>query len=221
MKTASKNLFSEEMLNFLTEIMNIGIGNAAGAFSQLFKCDIEVKLPEVKIIRVSETAFILGEPSSAVICSRMRMIGDASGYIFFAVPQEYKTKLLALARKAMAANKRFKKQKTAGKLDSYIVEEIGNVLAGSYLTAIHDFNKMDIFHTVPEMVIDTIQAIVDESVALLSREYKDVILIKNEFVIGKKNNIMKTFFILMPSFQAIKALVNSIKTAKAKYGYKR
>ena len=40
-------LLTDKEMDFLREMLNIGAGNAAGAFAQMLNCPVDVKIPEI------------------------------------------------------------------------------------------------------------------------------------------------------------------------------
>jgi len=213
-----KEMLSEEQLDFLREMMNIGAGNAATALSQMLHCEMNVEIPVVHVLAPRETPSVLGDPSLPTACVRMGMVGDVTGELYFVVPDEDKVKLIHLTERAMLRGigvsspiHRFSASPLPG-LDLSVVTEIGNILAGVYFTAIHDFCKLNICHSVPTVAIDMIQALLDESIVALSSEVQGIILIENRFVLGE--NHIRTFLLVVAAVQSMKVLVDSIEQAR-------
>ena len=102
-----EKFLSEEQIDFLTEMMNIGAGNAATALSQMLKCEAEMKIPSVRALQSPKVSFLLEDPSLPVACVRMDMVGDVAGNIFFIVPDEQKTKLIRLMERASGMGEKF------------------------------------------------------------------------------------------------------------------
>ena len=205
--------FSEEQLDYLVEMMNIGAGNATTALSHLLQCEVAMKLPGVEVLSAGRVPSALGDPSLPVVCLRMRLVGDLTGSLFFLVPDDQKTRLSDLAEQAMLGPK---KENPDPDRVLAALAEIGNILAGVYLTALHDFCQLNVCHSVPVLAVDMLQALLDESLARQSGEGPAVILIKNEFDIGPEQ--FGTFFLILPSAASVQALVDSMSEAGKMYG---
>jgi len=205
-----EQLLSEEQLDFLTEMMNIGAGNAATALSQMLPSQVNIKIPAVHIAPIIQVSSILGDPSLPVTCVRMGMVGDVSGTMFFVVPEEHKVKLAHLIQRAMPGP-----ENKGTDIDLSVLAEIGNIVAGVYLTAVHDFCKLNVYHTVPALAIDMIQSLLDEALVALSRQVQAAILIENEFIVEKER--IRAFLLVIPSIESVKILVNSIGQARMAY----
>jgi chemotaxis protein CheC len=208
------DLFTEEQLDYLSEMLNIGAGNASTALSHLLRCQVDMKLPGVDVLSPERAASALGDPALPVACLRMKMVGDMAGCLFFIVRDGEKARLAELAENALPGPK---KDQPDPDHTLSILAEIGNILAGVYLTAIHDFCKLNVCHSVPVLAVDMVQSLLDESLALQSSADQMVILVSNEFVIG--DGKVKTFLLIFPSRDSLKALVDSMAVASKMYGY--
>ena len=211
-------LLSEEQLDFLCEMMNIGAGNAATAFSQMLQFEVNIEIPAVRVLPSLKTPSILGDPSFPTACVRMGMVGDVAGDLYFIVPDEDKVNLIHFIERAMLGGigvspliRRFS-DSAVPDLDLSVLTEMGNILAGVYLTAIRDFCRLNIYHSVPTIAIDMIQSLLDESIVALSHEVEAIILIETKFILGE--NHIRTFLLLVPAVQSVKVLVDSIEQAR-------
>lgn len=210
---ANRVLLTDEQLDFLKEVMNIGGGNAATALSQMLGADTEVKTFAVYSLEPRNVPSSLGDPSQNVACVQMELLGEVRGYIFFVVSEDKKAALVHMAEKALTGHIR------TGPLDTSALEEIGNIMAGVYLTAIHDFCKLNIHHTVPVLATDMLQSLLDEAIANMGRQAESLIVVEHEFAILAEGEItaagkhIKSFVLLLPAPESLKTIVDSIKNA--------
>jgi chemotaxis protein CheC len=210
------DLLSEEDLDYLVEMFNIGAGNAATALNQLLTCEVDMRLPGVRVTTPAQATVALGEPGAPVTCMRMRMVGDLTGYMFFVVAEDQKTKMADLAERSMLGPEG--RNPDPGRALG-VLAEIGNILAGVYLTAIHDFCKLQVCHSVPVVAVDMLQALLDEAIATQTGKAQTVLLVTNEFAIDKEH--FRTYLVIFPNGKSINALVDSIKQARELYGFKQ
>ena len=201
-------LFSDEHLDFLREMMNVGAGNAATALSQLLNCQVEMKTPSVRILPALKPVTIFDDPAFPVACVKMSLVGDIRGVLLFVLPEKNKADIIRLAEKAITG----KTTKDSGH-DFSALSEIGNIVAGVYLTSIHDFCKLNIYHSVPSLAIDMVQAIIEEVIADVSLLATSIIVIENEFeIVGKK---IRAFLLIIPPVEFINILADAMKKAMA------
>ncbi len=100
--------------------------------------------------------------------------------------------------------------------DLAVLTEIGNILAGVYTTALHDFCKLSLYTSVPTAAVDMIQSLLDESIAIASREAKTIFLFEHEFSVTGRS--IQAFFLIIPTATGVQALVDSIESARMAYG---
>lgn len=206
---------TEEDLDFLNEIISIGSGNAARALEQLLGAKINVEMPVVRIVTHAQLSSVIGSPAKPVVGVRMGMVGDVAGNLFFIVPDEHKAALIELAEISRPGFVEEKKEP-----DESVFEEIGNIMAGVYLTAIHDFCGLNIYHTVPYMSMDMLLSLMDESIAAKTRAASKFILIESIFKVDSKSRTnVRVFFIIILAIESIKVFLKSIEKARKKmYG---
>ena len=205
-----KQLLSDEQLDFLTEMMNIGAGNAAAALSQMLPSQVNIRIPAVHVVPITQAPSILGDPSLPITCVRMGMVGGVNGDMCFFVPEEHKAKLTRLIQQATPGP-----QNRSADRDLSVLAEVGNITAGVYLTAVHDFCRLNVYHTVPALTIDMLQSLLDEALAGLSRQVQIAIMIENEFIVAEEN--VRAFLIVIPSAESVKILVDSIGQVEMAY----
>ena len=222
-----EQLLSEEQLDFLSEMMNIGAGNAVTALSQMLQCSVDVAIPMVHAIPTTQMPSTLGDPSLPVLCVRMDMLGDVTGDLFFIAPEKYLKTLTHLAEEAtLGAVKEEKRRGVSLPIRQFanvqvsntnlsVLAELGSILAGVYLTAVHDFCKLNIYHSIPMVAIDMIQSLLDESLVMTSRQAQTLIMIENKFIIQKEH--IKTFLMMIPSVESVNIFVNSIDQTRMAY----
>lgn len=202
-----KELLTEEQLDFLREMINVGAGNAAVAFSQMLQCMVDVKIPEIYFFPTSQLPPFLKDPARPFAGVSMNMIGDVNGKLFYLVLDERKERLMEIVQNAAPG---WSKGDIA--VDLLALEEIGNILAGIFLVSIHDFCRLNIYHTVPELRIDMVQALLDESISSTAAGTSQIILIESEFVIKEEN--ISTFFLIIPDRKSIRKFMDSIEDAR-------
>jgi chemotaxis protein CheC len=206
-------LFTEEQMDFVREMMNVGAGNAVTALHQLLKCPVDLTIPRVHVLEVNELPQVLGTPDLIVACAATKMVGDIEGAIFFIVPADNLNNLKDLIKKGQPGFNLFQKQKPGDENSAFI--ETANILCGVYLTAIHDFCKLNIHYTTPVFAVDMLQALLDEALVAASLQIQMAILVENEFEIDRQK--IKTNFIVIPSIASRKPLIEAFGRAKKAY----
>lgn len=153
-------------LDVMKEIGNIGSGNAATALSKMLNKKIGMHVPSVRVVDFEEMMNLVGGPEEIITAVFLRIEGEVPGQMFFILsPEEAES---------------FVKQLTG--IDDFSVidhpdnpmalsalQEIGNILAGSYLSALSDFIGGSLLPSIPLLTIDMAGAILAEGLLEISQ----------------------------------------------------
>ena len=207
-----KHVFTNEELDYLTEMMNIGSGNAGVVLSQLLQARVDIRIPILHIIGNMEDAkVIFQEKTQDMACVKMQMIGDVKGSINFTVAVKQTKKFLLVATKAMTGMDNDLRDRD---YNIAALSEIGNSIADVYLSAIYEFCRLRIFHTVPAYKHLTIGDFFRE---IFSQNLNNrVLLIENELILEKER--LTTYLLLIVSPGGEEKMLGSIKAARGVYG---
>ena len=126
----NKQPFTEEQLDYIREMMNIGAGNAATALQQMLKQPVDLTIPRVQVLPITQIQSIFDHPSLPVVCVKMGMVGDVGGSLFFIVPEEHKERLVSLVKRATPGLSQLKVQ-PPDEMELSALAEIGNILGGT------------------------------------------------------------------------------------------
>ena len=81
------NALTEEHLDALREISNVGMGNAATALSQMVDDRIELHVPSVTLVDIVDVPDLMGGAERAVVGVTMQIHGDACGNVLLVFPE--------------------------------------------------------------------------------------------------------------------------------------
>lgn len=207
-----KNIYTAEQMDFITEMMNIGAGNAAAALSQILQADVRLQTPRVHIVSdLAGVPDIFPALSAGVTGVNMKLVGDIQGDAYFFVTDELRLSLVLMAERAMMGRNALREAAEINEFNLSVLSEIGNILAGVYLNAVYEFCRLGIYHSVPVLIMDTVRSLFDRLFALKGHETSAVVFVKNEFVISERN--IPTWFMLAFCDENINRLMKSIENA--------
>lgn len=175
-------------LDLLKEIGNIGASHAATSLSQLLNRRIELKIPSVRIVPFAEMNDSHAEQH--VAAAYIRVDGGVSGHFFMIFPVALANSLVA----ELVPNGTVFDQ---GMGESAFCE-IGNILCGSYLTALAEFLHVQINQSPPVLAIDMEGAILGEGLIELSLDNDAAIMIDTVIVDKDSRHEIKGEFIFLP-----------------------
>lgn len=170
--------FGAAQLDVLREVGNIGAGHAATALSQLLGKPVDMAVPRVNIVPFDEIAEQVGGPESVIVAIFFRVEGEAPGNLFFILTVNSAKRLLMELLHMESNGDSFTE------LDVSALSEIGNILAGSYLTSLADFTRLSLSPTVPGFTIDMAGAILAHGVLQFGDMGEQALMIETSFFDG-------------------------------------
>lgn len=170
----------EFKMDVLKEVGNIGAGNAATALSRLLDKPIDMAVPKVHLLPFEGIADRVGGPETIVLTVFFRVEGEAPGNLFFILTPEAAKKLLKrLAGLEVESGEGFSEMELSA------VSEIGNILAGSYLSSLADFTHLSMYPTVPALALDMAGAVLSYGLVQFGEMGDDALLIDTTFIEGQ------------------------------------
>lgn len=177
-------------LDVLKEIGNIGAGNAATALAKLLDKRIEMKVPQIRIMKFSEVSDVLGGAETPVVGILLRIQGDISGSMMFILDTPSSRLLVNILM-----GKPLETDLNLDEMTCSVLNEIGNILAGSYLSALSDMTGLKIVPDVPALAMDMAGAILSVPAIEFGKTSDTVLYIENIFMDGQDSVIGDLFLI--------------------------
>ena len=195
--------FDDFQLDVLREIGNIGAGNATTALSKLLQKEIDMKVPQVRVIPFDEIADFVGGAEVVVITVLLRVEGDCPGNMFFILDFPSARNLLH-----QIVGMKQESDEMFSELELSALHEIGNILAGSYLSSLADFTRLNMQPSVPALAIDMAGAILSYGLIELGQSSDFALTIDTAFFEG--NEQVKGHFFLIPDPTSFEKLFSSL-----------
>jgi|SRR5690554_1001457 len=140
--------------DLLTEIGSIGTGHAATALAEMMGRKITITVPTVKLVGFDRVADYVGGPDNVLACVYLEVMGDLPGTVLVMFDEVSAGKLLA-----DLVGERPQDFLSLSPLQKSALQEIGNILAGSYLSALGDFCQQKLLVSVPNLAVDMADAV--------------------------------------------------------------
>ncbi len=168
------NQFSQDHLDVLKEVGNIGAGHAATSLSKLLDRKIDMNIPDVRLVSFNEMMDIAGGAEQVLVSVFLRLEGDVSGSMFFVLPPEQANRMVF----QMTGDENINfVSPPYSEMGVSAINELGNILSGSYLSALSDFTNLSIQPSVPSVSIDMIGAVLSFGLLELSQVSDHAIVI--------------------------------------------
>jgi chemotaxis protein CheC len=180
-------------IDALREIGNIGMGNALTALSQLVNKKINMTVPETRFYPFEEVITRVGGQEELVACVSLRVLGDIQGTAMFVFDEPSTYTLVDLLMGLPEG--------TTSELDEMgqsAVQEVGNVLTGSFASAISTLSQLKLVSTVPVFAFDMLGAVLPSVMIASGRIEDKVLVIKNSIFQSNKEVSGHFFFFSAP-----------------------
>jgi chemotaxis protein CheC len=195
--------FDSVILDVLKEIGNIGAGNAATALAKMISKKVDMKVPLVNVLDFSEVPEILGGPEMEVVGIFFKLEGEIEGSIMFVLDTESAMKLIELLMPGISTD-------GFNEFAFSALQEIGNILAGSYISSLSSLSDLDIKISVPSLALDMAGAILSVPAIHFGLIGDKILMIENEFVEEIEQDSVNGFFILIPEVDSYDTLLGSL-----------
>ncbi|NLM14035.1 MAG: chemotaxis protein CheC [Epulopiscium sp.] len=190
-------------LDVLREIGNIGAGNATTALSKMLNKKVDMGVPKVNILELKNVADILGGPENLVVGILLDVSGEISGMMMFVLEQQSAHVLVnILMERDIHDISEFTE------LDISALQEIGNILTGSYLSSLATLTKLNIISSIPQMAFDMAGAILSVPAIEFGKVGDKVLFIETEFAEGIDH--VTGYFILIPDIDSFEKILMSL-----------
>lgn len=194
---------NDVQLDVLREIGNIGAGNATTALAKLVNLKIDMKVPRVAMVEFPNLAETIGNEEDLMVAVLVTLSVDINGIMMFMMDKKSAKFLIEqmLAGSGMEVSDDF------GEMEMSVVSEIGNIISGSYLTALSTLLNMNIDMSVPYTAVDMAAAIISVPAIEFGKIGDEVLLIQTDF--GDDFDV-NGFFILIPELESYGKILQAL-----------
>ncbi len=187
----------------LKEIGNIGAGNATTALSKMLNVKVDMKVPKVDLLEFKELPDVIGGAENIVAGILLQLEGSIEGMMMFILEEDAAKKIIEMMMQGMG----MKEEDMAG-LEMSALKEVGNIIAGAYLSSLSTLTNMTITSSVPYLAMDMAGAILSVPAIEFGRISDNALLIETEF--GDKDTEVSGYFILIPTLKSYAAILESL-----------
>lgn len=152
-------------LDTLTELGNIGAGNAATALSTMIDKKISIDVPTTHLVSPDKIPDILKFYDMHTVAVIQQLAFDDDCVVLLVLPVEEANKLVRIIAEGQEED-----------LNLELIDELGNIIIGNFLNAISDFTGVTLMSVPPIHVVDLFDAILDIFLAQVTLQNRNAIL---------------------------------------------
>ena len=193
---------NELCMDVLKEIGNIGAGNATTAMAGILGTSLEMMVPKVGLIEASKLSDAICPEEETIVGIFLEVKNDIEGSMIFLMKMPAAHYLV---NKLMMRDQSY--QEPFDEMDLSAMKEIGNIIAGSYLSALSTMTNLKILPSIPYIAVDMAAAILSVPAIQFGQYGDNALFIETEF---GDDVIMDGYFILMPEPDSYQKLLSSL-----------
>lgn len=196
---------NELYMDVLKEIGNIGSGNATTAIASMLDLRLDMKVPKVELLSFQEFGSAISEEEETIVGIYLGLEQDVEGSMMFLMKMDGAHYLV---NRLMGRDPEYREE--FSEMDLSAIKEIGNIIAGSYLSALSGMTNLTISPTVPYVAIDMAAAILSVPACMFGQYGDNALLIETEF---GDDMMIEGYFILLPELDSYDKILTSLGIA--------
>lgn len=201
---------TKEGIEALEKMSHDGAKNASTALSKLIDQQVEIKALAVRAVPIEKISELIGSPEDMVTTVTMEVTGDVGGSIMLIYPKQSAVNIADLL-----AKRKLGTTAQLGELDKSALKESGNIISGSFLSAISNYLKINMVESIPDLASDMLKATMDFAlVKFARRETGEAVAFEIDFEMGTAaaaTDKISAYFVLLLDMESANKVLESLK----------
>lgn len=194
---------TDEEIDMLREAGNIASGNAITSLSKLIGSTLDMNVTQVRIESIQELPEVLGNAEEVIAGMLINVFGDLNAMLLLALETES-----AIGIVGRILGEELKTLEEFDEIDYSVLCETGNILAGSYLSALNILTGLNLDVSTPQMAIDMAGAIL--SYPAIEFVCNDNTMLFIETIFNDVNGLLNGTYILILDNDAYSSVIKSL-----------
>jgi chemotaxis protein CheC len=195
---------SEKQIDALKEVGTVGAGHAAIALSQLLQEKINIAVVRVQVIPSDDFSKLIGGPDILSTAIYIQMLGDMQGGLALVFEREDALTLIDIL-----LHKSGEKSNIITEIGQSALKEAGNIISGSYLSALSQLIPFKIALSVPRFSLDKVVNLIPGIFEEIMKPEKQCLSLVTEFV--ESANRIKGYYLFLPKHEALDKILQGLE----------
>lgn len=193
-------------MDAIREIGSIGTGKAATALSSVLGGEVKMTIPAVHILGYNEALHKLGEPEEIVAAVLKKMSGEINGIMLFILKLDF---INVVLRKLLG--REVQDYRDLNVIEMSAMEEIGNIIISSYISALSSLTDVEIQLSVPDIAVNMLGGILSVPMVEFGYETDKLMIINGKFIVGGK--VLNSDILMLPDINSLNFLMEKLGVA--------
>ena len=199
----------------LKEIGNIGAGNATTALSKMLSIKMDMSVPNVALLPFQDISSVIGSEDQTVVGILLGIEGDIDGMMMFLFDMKSAHHLVNSLMMRDVTTDEDLGAESFTEIEMSALNEIGNIVSGSYLNALSTLTNLKMICTVPSLTVDMVGALLSVPVLYISSlnlsgwkaHLNKLLMIQSEF---GEMDFVTGYFLLIPELDSYDKILASL-----------
>ena len=196
----------DSQFDVLKEIGNIGAGNATTALATMLNIKVDMSVPNVALLPFDNISSFIGSEEQTVVGILLEIQGDIDGMMMFLFDMKSAHHLVnSLMMRDVHQDENG--MADFSEMEMSALNEIGNIVSGSYLSALSGLTGMKMVSSVPALSIDMLGALLSVPAIEFGKYGDKLLMIQSEF---GEDDFVTGYFLLIPELESYDKLLTSL-----------
>lgn len=191
----------------LKEIGNIGAGNATTALAKLINKKVLMEVPSVEVVAMHEIVDVIGGPEETIVAVFFKIEGEVPGTVYLVISLKEAEQLIQEI--LTDENVSLIDDEKPDEMAVSAISEAGNIIVGSYISALSDLSVVKMTTTIPYLSIDMAAATLVSGLLELTDVSDEAIVIDTK-IKDANNNAVNSHVLLIPDPPTVPVLLNKL-----------
>ena len=196
----------DSQFDVLKEIGNIGAGNATTALDTMLNIKVDMSVPNVALLPFDNISSFIGSEEQTVVGILLEIQGDIDGMMMFLFDMKSAHHLVnSLMMRDVHQDENG--MADFSEMEMSALNEIGNIVSGSYLSALSGLTGMKMVSSVPALSIDMLGALLSVPAIEFGKYGDKLLMIQSEF---GEDDFVTGYFLLIPELESYDKILTSL-----------
>lgn len=196
----------DSQFDVIKEIGNIGAGNATTALATMLNIKVDMSVPNVALLPFDNISSFIGSEEQTVVGILLEIQGDIDGMMMFLFDMKSAHHLVnSLMMRDVHQDENG--MADFSEMEMSALNEIGNIVSGSYLSALSGLTGMKMVSSVPALSIDMLGALLSVPAIEFGKYGDKLLMIQSEF---GEDDFVTGYFLLIPELESYDKILTSL-----------
>jgi chemotaxis protein CheC len=170
--------------------------------------EIDMNVPNVQVLGFNEIINILEGPETLVVGMLVDFEGEINGYVLLVMDIRDAYEMVSMVLNEERPVPESLGPEHFGEMDMSVLQELANILVGSYTSSISTMTNLNMVLAVPQIAMDMLAAIISIAAVEYGMIGDSVLFMETNF--SEANKALSGHFFLIPDYESFRIMMRSL-----------